>query len=441
MPEGGRRGYVKASYQGGQIFIKSFAEKGLPGFIRNRVASRGKKEYQLGRRLLALSIPTPRPLGYGVSRMASYTIQEWVEGKNLLAALKETDYSAQLLNSLAGFLKTLKIHHVRHNDLHLDNILVVDGELYIIDLHKTRIKDSFTILDEVSNLSHALAPLYGELDKAEKDAFFAMYGNPGLEETVGRAIDRMGARWVRRKKERAFAPTSLIVAKDSRLHMTGMENRDPGTFEGLIKSDRKVKIERYTNHVRKIYRNRRRLERAWRAHVVIAYMGLPIVPEAYYVELPGDNPMGHIAMEDLKGRGEELDRWLDRRYVMITESEKRLLKSSLANYFLGLARKKIMHKDLKACNIFVLQEGGFILLDVEDIRFRSLDEEALKRMLVQLNTTIPRRVSTRDRMRFFLEFTSPMKVDRKAIFKAVVKESLRREIVYEGIKGLTRETW
>ncbi len=49
----------------------------------------------------------------------------------------------------------------------------------------------------------------------------------------------------------------------------------------------------------------------------------------------------------------------------------------------------------------VFHEEGFMLLDVEDIRFRALDEESLKRMLIQLNTTIPRRVSTGDRIGFF----------------------------------------
>jgi hypothetical protein len=106
-----------------------------------------------------------------------------------------------------------------------------------------------------------------------------------------------------------------------------------------------------------------------------------------------------------------------------------------------VTRKKIVHKDLKACNIFVLNDGGFMLLDVEDIRFKALDEEALKRMLVQLNTTLPKRVTFRHRIRFFIKFTSPMKLNKRAIFKAVVRESLRREIVYEGVGGLKREMW
>jgi tRNA A-37 threonylcarbamoyl transferase component Bud32 len=441
IPEGGRRSYFNAEYHGGQIFIKSFAEKGLPGFIRNRVASRGKREYLLGNRLLSFSIPTPKPLGYGISRMGSYIIQQWIEGDSLMTALRKSCFDRSLIQKLANLLKGLKIHHIRHNDLHLDNILVSGKQLYLIDLHKMKIKSSFTILDEVTNLSHALANIYNDLDINERDAFFADYGNPGIRRAVEHALERLAARWIRKKKVRAFQETSMIVARGSRLFMTGMEDRAAGELKSVIKTDRKVRVERYTDHILKVYVNRRRLEKAWRAHVVLAYMDLGIVPKAFYVELPGDRPMGSIAMEDLLGEGQELDRYLDGRYDTMDAHERRLLASSFAGFLLMVTRKKIVHKDLKACNVFVVNDGGFKLLDVEDIRFKALDEEALKRLLVQLNTTLPKRVTFRDRIRFFIKFTSPMMVNKRAIFKAVVKESTRREIVYEGTGGLKREMW
>jgi hypothetical protein len=34
-----------------------------------------------------------------------------------------------------------------------------------------------------------------------------------------------------------------------------------------------------------------------------------------------------------------------------------------------------------------------------------------------------------------------MMVNKRVIYKAVVKESVRREIVYEGVGGLQREEW
>lgn len=441
MPEGSRRSYVNARYHGGQIFIKSFAEKGLPGFIRNRVASRGKREYSLGNRLLSFSIPTPKPFGYGISRMGSYIIQQWIDGKSFMAALKESDFDAELMVKLAELLRGLKMHHIRHNDLHLDNILVTDKELYLIDLHKMKIKSTFSVLDEVTNLSHALANIYNDLDTNERQAFFAHYGNPGIRETVERALERLATRWIRKKKERAFQETSMIVVRENRFYRAGMENQATGELISVIKTDRKVRVERYADHIRKTYLNRRRLEKAWKAHVVLAYMELDIVPLVYYVELPAENPTGFIAMEDLQGKGQELDRFLDGRYDTMPGHERRFFANNLVNFLLKLTRKKIVHKDMKACNIFVLDDGEFLLLDVEDIRFKVLDEEALKRMLVQLNTTIPRRITFRERIRFFLNFTSPMMVNKRLIFKAVVKESMKREIVYEGIGGLMREEW
>lgn len=441
ISEGGRRGYVSTEYYGGKVFIKSFAEKGLPGFIRNRVASRGKREYTLGNRLLSLSIPTPKPLGYGMSRMGSYVIQQWIEGGSLMAAFKQYGCNQTLMKKLADLSKALKIHHIRHNDLHLDNILIADGVLFLIDLHKMKIKVSFTIQDEISNLSHVLVNVYNELDTAKRESFFVEYGNPGIQEPVEWAMERLAVRWIRKKKERAFQETSMIVSRENRFYRAGMEDRAVGDLKSIIKADRKVRVERHSDHIRKVYMNRRRLEKAWRTHVVLAYMELAIVPPVFYVQLPGDNQLGSIAMEDLQGKGQELDRFLDRRYDEMPGRERRLMADNLAGFFLMLTRKKIVHKDLKACNIFVLNCGGFMLLDVEDIRFKALDEEALKRLLVQLNTTIPKRIRLRDRIRFFIKFTSPMMVNKRAIFKAVAKESATREIAYEGAGGFKREEW
>jgi len=441
IPESGRRSYVNTRYGGGQVFIKSFAEKGLPGFIRNKIASRGKREYTLGNWLLSRSIKTPEPLGYGISRMASYIIQQWIEGENFLAAFKASSCQFELMAKLAALLKELRIHHVRHNDLHIENILVSGNELYLIDLHKMKIKASFTVLDEVSNLSQALADTYVYLDTNEKVNFFTTYGNPGIQETVEHAIDRLVYRWIRKKKERAFHETSMIAVRGNRFYRTGMENRAAGKYLSVIKDDRKVKVERYTDHIRKMYVSRRRLERAWRNHIVLAYMKLSITPTAFYVELPGESPMGSITMEDLHGKGQELDRYLDGTYDVMDPRERRQFTEKLTDFLLMITRKKIVHKDMKACNIFVLNDGRFMLLDVEDIRFRALDEEALKRMLIQLNTTIPRRITIHNRIRFFLQFTSPMKLDKRSIFKAVVRESMKREIVYEGVGGLKREEW
>jgi len=404
--------------------------------------------------------PPQNPWGTVSQKKGSYVIQEWIDGENFFDKFLKSpghsrpalsDHDGQkgsnvptkevLLDRLAKLLSMLKVHRIRHNDLHLNNIIVFDGTLFLVDLHKLHIKRSFGIDDEIANLTEALAMIYDNMDNEERDAFFQGYTGRDVRRQVEAAIVRLQTRWVRRKKERAFRETSMILRRGNRFYMVGTEGSGVGAFVGLIKKDRKVRIERYTDHIRKIYRDKRRLERAWRAHVVLAYMGLGIVPRAFYVEMPHGAAQGYIAMEDLKGTGEELDRYLDRRYNSMSENQKRLLEDKLSRYLLMLIRTKILHKDVKACNVFVPTDGDFMLLDVEDVRFRVLDEQTLKRMLIQLNTTIPKWVGTRARIRFFVKFTSTMKIDKRAVFSSIVKESLKREIVYEGVNGLVRETW
>lgn len=438
--DGSRRDHMMVPYGEKKVFIKSFKEKGISGWVRNRVLPRGKKEYLLGRRLLSFSIPTPKPLGYGISPAGSYIIQEWVEGESLSQILKKEGRQGHLTR-LAGLLKTLKTHHIRHNDLHLDNILVTEDGLLLIDLHKMQIKRSFGKSDEVSNLSHALVSLYHDMNEDEKESFFAVYGSHQVKDLTETEIGRLTLRWFNKKKQRAFEGSSMITAQGNRLYAAGMEEIARGGLVETIKQDKKVRVERYADHIRKVYRDTRRLKKAWKAHVVFLYMNLPAVPTTYYCALPASGEPGYIAMEDLKGRGEELDRFLDRHYDSMTYGERKSFIDGLATFFDGLLKWGIMHHDLKGCNLFVLEKRDFTLLDVEDFTFGKLDMESVTKMFLQLNTTLPKRISMRDRMRFFIRITSSLRMDKGALFRTLLWKSAGKEIVYEGVSGLMKESW
>jgi len=436
-----KRSHLKYIFQSERIFIKAFYEKGLYGLIRNKVVSRGEKEYTLGKRLMALSIPVPEPLGYGIAKQHSYVIQRWIEADSLLTLFKSSKNKEVLLTLLASFLKKLASASIRHNDLHLDNILVKDGILYLVDLHQMKIKKLFNRTDEISNLTHALAMVYDGIKEKEKELFFNAYGAPDLRGHVEDNIQRLKRRWIRKKKKRAFDETSRIHLSGDYVYLTGYEDYGKGEPVEVIKDDRKVRVERYTDHIRKYYKSKRRLERAWKNHVVLSYMNYSLGPQAFYVYRPPFPEYGYIAMEDLKSHGEEMDRYLHRQYGQRIIPERKLLIERLARFFHSMFQKNIIHKDCKGCNIFVCEGMQFRLLDIEDVAFREIDEERLIKMLVQLNTTIPRSVGFNDRMRFFLRLTSIMTIDRKKIFSQVIKRSLRQVIVYEGTQGLTREYW
>jgi tRNA A-37 threonylcarbamoyl transferase component Bud32 len=170
-------------------------------------------------------------------------------------------------------------------------------------------------------------------------------------------------------------------------------------------------------------------------------MDIPIIPKAYYLNKSSLFSKGSIAMEDLKGKGEELDRFLDRHYSKMTTAERRRFIATLSGFVGNILWKNIVHRDLKGCNLFVLENGGYLLLDVEDIEFCDVSDEIVKDMFVQLNTTIPKYVRNSDRIRFFLKFKQFIKENYKKIFREIVEKSLEDDIIYEGISGLQRELW
>jgi tRNA A-37 threonylcarbamoyl transferase component Bud32 len=439
--EGTKRGHFVLEHAGKKIFIKFFKEKGFYGFVRNRVSPRGKKEFYLAGKLISLSIPTPEPLGYGVSDTGSYVMQEWVDGSTFLDMYGAGDQKTMLLLKLADFLNELKQRHIRHNDLHLNNIIYKSGTLYLVDLHKMQIKNTFSSGDEISNLAHSITMVYQDLTEKEKDAFFQRYGNKSINEPLESELKRLRQRWIRKKMERAFDDTSTMITNGNYVYVAGFETYGKGALRSVIKEDKKVKIERYSNHIRKIYRNKRRLNRAWKNHIALTYLNLRITPRAFFVKKPFLAEKGFIAMEDLAGKGEELDRYLDREYDRLSVYGRKIFIDKLSAFFIHAVKQWVIHRDMKACNIFVLENGGFILLDVEDIVFKEMDVESLKRMLIQLNTTIPKRIPTGDRIRFFLKLSVSLKMKNKALFRRIIEESLKSEIVYEGVAGLKVEHW
>jgi len=438
-----RRVHLVREYEHGKVFIKFFREKGLSGQIRNRILPRGKKEYELSKKLRSLSIPTPKPLGYGVAPQGSYLVQEWIEGVPLLDWVENRNKREQLLVSLVTLLARLKSAGFRHNDLHLANMIASSDEIYLVDLHKGAFKKNFTVGDDVSNVSHALAILYESMDEREKEWFFKQYGGDALRVPVEKELARLRQRWVERKAERAFRTTSLLERSGNRITVRSVDGEIHGAYLATIKKDKKVKVERYADHLRKTYVHRRRLHRAWKHHVILEYMRFFITPRPYYAEGPSTSGPGYIAMEDLTGKGEELDRFLDRNYDGMEVPARRAFIGRLSLFFVSVLKKKIFHADLKACNIFVLQKGSFLFLDVEDLNFSGFDDAAIKRMLVQLNTTIPQRIPIGDRLRFFTKITEGLlpRPERKCLLKEIISESLQSEIVYEGVSGLKREAW
>ena len=427
--------------QGRNVFVKYFVEKGFLGMARNRLSPRGRREYLVGRRLSSLSIPTPRPLGYGLGKRGSFILQERIEATPFRTAFDEDSQREPLVAGLAALLDCLRRQRVRHNDLHLENIMVAEDGLRLVDLHKTRVKRvRFSRTDELANLTHALTMIYDRMTEGEKDLFFNNYGRRDIRPFVERGLWNLRHDWIESKKRRGFLPTSKLVVTKNCVCVRGREGAANGALLETIKADRKVRVARHEDHLRKTYRSRRRLKRAWQAHVALEYLEMDVVPRPLCLSKASLFESGYVAMEDLGGQGEELDRFLDREYDSMDFDRRRAFCDNLLAFFRSLFEKGVIHRDLKACNLFVLS-SGFRLLDVEDIFFGAPTEEILKRMLVQLNTSVPGRIGKSLRVRFLIKLLEGFPFDRRRLLREVAKASRDREIVYEGVFGLKRESW
>jgi len=89
----------------------------------------------------------------------------------------------------------------------------------------------------------------------------------------------------------------------------------------------------------------------------------------------------------------------------------------------------------------VVNDEGFKLLDVEDFVFERPNFDTLVTLLVQLNTTVPKRIYISDRVHFLKCVVEGIGFDARKVLKAVARASRGRQIVYEGVSGLKEEAW
>jgi hypothetical protein len=218
-----------------------------------------------------------------------------------------------------------------------------------------------------------------------------------------------------------------------------------GQFVQNLKQDRKTQVDRFSDHVRKTYRNERRLTKAWKNHVALEYAGLSVVPRPFYVKTARFRSRGFVAMEDLGSRGEEISRFIDRNYDGMSDGDVRRFIGRFSTFLVSLLRRGIAHRDMKATNVFILDDGTFRLLDVEDILFESpVGTDRLATMFVQLNKSVPRRISDGYRLRFLSTVAQGgglTKDERRGLLKQVRERSLADVVAYAGVSGLVTEKW
>jgi len=139
----------------------------------------------------------------------------------------------------------------------------------------------------------------------------------------------------------------------------------------------------------------------------------------------------------------ELDRYVIRKFEDADQAGLEALRSfneSLSVFMAKLYHERIVHRDLKTCNVMVKEQAAgwqFGLVDVEDLQFnRKIRRKQLVRELMQLHTSTPLCITAVERMAFLRNFLKIIGgFDAEAIARDVVKESGGRRLVYVSLQG------
>lgn len=439
---GKKREHMVFTHSSGEkIFVKFFHEKGVFGILRNFFFPRGKREFEISRRLREMGIMTPRCFGYGIFRTGSASVFEYVEGRTFYEEFLSSTDRISLLGMLASLLKSLKENGLLHTDLHLENLLFSGGKLILVDLHGMRQKGKLSLKEEISNMSYALSMIYPHMDEDERKFFFSFYGDESLRDMVEKRILKDKLEWIERKRKRAFRKTSIVMRDGRWCYMYGEKITDERRIWRQIKRDKKVEVLSSSGIIKKVYRSSRRLKKAWQNAVILNYMNLKIIPRVFSIRLPGLFSRGFILMEDLSERSLELDRFLDSEYDSMERRRRESFLNSFSDFISSTLAQGIVHRDLKACNLMVTQDFSFYLLDIEDIQFKRADPDDICRMLFILNTTVPKRIRVKDRLRLIFNLKGISTSEKREIRKRVCELSKGKQIVYEGKDGLRVESF
>jgi serine/threonine protein kinase len=149
-----------------------------------------------------------------------------------------------------------------------------------------------------------------------------------------------------------------------------------------------------------------------------------------------------FVMEVLEG-AQELDRYIINRLEDF--KERKMFIKLFAQWLSHCHSKYLYHWDMKTCNILVSKDGeawNFYLLDLEDIRLnKNVSERDLFKNFLQLNTSAPKIITTRDRFRFFRDYLAlrPIVKNKEGFLRRLIGESKRRDLVYISPQGVVIE--
>ena len=469
--------------------------------------SKGRKEWLMASRLEKSFLPVPKPLGWmerrgrGLVRESYYFAEAIGSGLSLLDFLEahagETVRLAdqgegRWMESLAHTIKGFHDLGLFHRDLHAGNFLSNGDSFFLTDLHRARIVRYLSLNQRLWSLSHFFHSL-GETGRSEEGKagflrFMAAYfaGDPSYIENrekytrkVLSSMERLRKRWWRSRTKRCMKESTEFsvwrekgikiyhrkdfgvdhIEKIIKGHEDLLKERPPELLKHAPEStvsivdagEGKICVKQFyclrlTDRLKETFRISKG-RKAWVSGNGLTVRGIPSLRMMACVERrKGFLKRDSFLLMEAAPKGAEMDRYLIKGFQDF--QERRLFIKSFAEWLGSLHRKNLYHKDMKTCNIIVAKKPGpmwqFRLLDLEDVCLdRQVCEKDLFYNFLQLNTSIPKAISSTDRLRLYRTYKRmrPIFREEKRFFLRLLEKSRGREIVYVSPGGVVEDKW
>jgi len=421
---------------GAALYLKLFRDRGIGAAVRRLVADRAAREYAVLDHLRRAGVPAAEPVACGSSDGSSFLItREIPRAKTLKEHLLEVDRVIRkaFMAHLGRFLRAVHDAGVRHDDLHLGNILATGSgdpaKLFLVDVHRASIGASLNRADRVEGLGFMLHSLYTLVSSGDQIRFLRAYWGERLSKDLLRDL-RAAFASARERYAEDRAGRCLVTGREFE-RSGGMNLRRPLTAEAAGKLLEAPPLREVKSVGRRrlwlaapdrFVREGPRAKRIWRnAHALAAR---------------------HVATPRLWARAGDriLGEWLPdaaplNEHLSRRPGSRRRLAEALARFVAGMHRSGVHHGDLKANNILVRSasakapagcEFEFFVIDLDRAEFFA--EVPLERRLsdlAQLNAALGPPVTVGDRLAFYRAYAG-READWIRNGKDRVKEIMRR---------------
>jgi len=403
----------KRVWRSGDLFVKAHKPRRLFERLKQVfVGARARREFERSLEVQNRGIRCASPVGYVVFRHTgtSFLVVEAEDGIDVGDALRQTPPAerASFLRSLAQFVREMHAAGIFHGDLHPGNILSRNGAFCLLDTVKCRMKKSLALQEMVRDLAQLAWGVWSVAgEEAARVLVSAYWGDDKahIEATMRRAR-RYGRRRLRSRSKRCVKESTRFA----RVKTAG--------WRILCCRDRADLIDHYigaTTHPEGAFCKRRIYRGLWGALRLLLGLGrlLRAWKAAHRLQLLGVPVVGHIAYARRLGflRSEER-LFMERaecnlqQFLWHCVFERRLDDALTMGEKAALSVRKLLlagvwHGDLKSQNLLIMN-GGVVIGDTESVRRRGLTDWRVARMLSQIESSLPRCLPPRSRLRVAL---------------------------------------